>query len=44
MLEKDEEYMLAKRFAEHEDPAKSGLRVLELPKHNGKEAWRDEPP
>jgi len=31
-------------FARIEDPVKNGLRVLDLPKHNGKEAWRDEPP
>lgn len=30
-------------FAEHEDPAKSGLRVRELPRHNPVEAWRGEP-
>ena len=29
-------------YAEHEDPAKSGLNVKSLPQHNsGAEAWRD---
>jgi choline-sulfatase len=27
-------------FARHEDPERSGLRVRELPRHNGDEAWR----
>ncbi len=31
-------------FTKYEDPEKSGLRVLELPEHNGKEAWRGEQP
>jgi choline-sulfatase len=29
-------------FARYEDPAKSGLRVLDLPRHNTSEAWRTE--
>jgi arylsulfatase A-like enzyme len=27
-------------FSQYEDPVKSGLRVLELPRHNKTEAWR----
>ncbi len=27
-------------FAKYEDPAKSGLRVRDLPRHNASEAWR----
>jgi arylsulfatase A-like enzyme len=30
-------------FERHNDPARSGLRVRELPRHNFHEAWRDEP-
>jgi arylsulfatase A-like enzyme len=30
-------------FDRYEDPAKSGLRVRDLPRHNFNEAWRDEP-
>ena len=33
---------LAAWYAKHEDPAKSGLRVRDLPRHNpSNEAWRD---
>lgn len=32
---------IAAYYAEYEDPAKSGLRVHELPVHNPVEAWRD---
>lgn len=28
-------------YADHEDPAKSGLKVKDLPGHNNNEAWRD---
>lgn len=31
---------VAAYFARHEDPAKSGLRVAERPRHNTTEAWR----
>ncbi len=32
---------LARFYAAHDDPAKSGLRVKGLPRHNRVEAWRD---
>ena len=31
---------LAAYFAHHEDPARSGLRVADLPIHNDQEPWR----
>ncbi len=31
---------IAEYFARYEDPAKSGLRVVERPRHNTTEAWR----
>ncbi|MCC7407806.1 MAG: DUF4976 domain-containing protein, partial [Phycisphaeraceae bacterium] len=41
-LRRDLEARLDAFYAQHEDPAKSGLRVKELPRHNdGSEAWRD---
>ena len=34
---------LAAHFARHEDPARSGLRVADLPRHNNEEPWRVDP-
>lgn len=34
-------HRLEEWYSHHEDAAKSGLRVKQLPVHNGKEAWRD---
>ena len=34
---------LAAHFARHEDPARSGLRVGDLPRHNNQEPWRVDP-
>ncbi len=34
--------MLERFFADHEDERKSGLRVRDLPHHNGREAWRQD--
>ncbi|HLI15299.1 MAG TPA: sulfatase-like hydrolase/transferase [Acidimicrobiales bacterium] len=35
---------IAEYFERYEDPAHSGLRVRELPRHNGDEAWRFDGP
>lgn len=42
LLRADLEKQLDAFYAAHEDPAKSGLRVKDLPRHNeNSEAWRD---
>jgi arylsulfatase A-like enzyme len=40
VLANDLEARLSAYFSKYEDPERSGLRVMDLPRHNSNEAWR----